>query len=82
MQEVSMQFVRTIVESSRLGQVIDIPKELRNRKVEVLILPIPDEDRQKKRETLNPDDFEGILHLDVKEIDKEIQNMRDEWKRI
>jgi hypothetical protein len=44
-----MQFVRTIVESSRLGQVIDIPKELRNRKVEVLILPIPDEDRQKKR---------------------------------
>ncbi len=77
-----MQFVRTIVESSRLGQVIDIPKELRNRKVEVLILPIPDEDRQKKRETLNPDDFEGILHLDVKEIDKEIQNMRDEWKRI
>ena len=77
-----MQFVRTIVESSRLGQVIDIPKELRNRKVEVLILPIPDEERQKKRETFNPDDFEGILHLDVKEIDKEIQNMRDEWERI
>lgn len=76
-----MQFVRTIVESSRLENVITIPKEFRNQKVEVLILPLLEKKRKTKKE-FNPDDFEGILNIDAKEIERDIKNIRDEWERI
>jgi hypothetical protein len=76
-----MQFVRAIVESSRLESVIDIPVEFKDQKVEVLILPLPGKKKKKKKE-FNPDDFVGILKLDSDEIEKEIKSMRDEWERI
>lgn len=76
-----MQFVRTIVESNRLEKIVDIPKEFKNQKVEVLILPIYDK-KKKKRETFNPNDYEGILNVDIESIDNEIRNMREEWERI
>ncbi len=76
-----MQFVRTVVESSRLENVIAIPEEFRNQKVEVLILPLPEKKKKKKKE-FNPDDFEGILNIGAEEIEKEIKSMRDEWERI
>lgn len=76
-----MQFVRTIVESNRLEKIVDIPKEFKNQKVEVLILPIPDK-KKKNKETFNPNDYEGILNVDIETIDKEIRNMREEWERI
>ncbi len=34
-----MYYVRKITNSDLLASVIDIPKELRNRKVEIIILP-------------------------------------------
>jgi hypothetical protein len=76
-----MQFIRTIVESNRLESVVDIPTELRNQKVEVLILPLPEKQGKKKKE-FNPDDYEGILNIDAEDIEKEIKSMRDEWERI
>jgi hypothetical protein len=76
-----MQFVRTIVESNRLEELVDIPGEFKNQKVEILILPLI-EKQEKKKKTFNPDDFEGILNIDPEIIDREIKNMRDEWERI
>lgn len=34
-----MNFIRKITNSDVLADIIDIPKELRNRKVEIIILP-------------------------------------------
>ena len=76
-----MQFVRAIVDSNRLEEVIHIPGEFRNQKVEVLILPLLEE-RKKKKKLFNPDDFEGILNIDAENIEREIKSMRDEWERV
>ncbi len=76
-----MQFIRTIVESNRLEKIVDIPKEFKNQKVEVLILPIYDK-KKKKRDAFNPNDYEGILNVDIESIDNEIRNMREEWERV
>lgn len=76
-----MQFVRTIVESSRLEELVAIPKEFKNQKVEVLILPLTKK-HEKKKKTFNPDDFERILNIDPEIVDRELKNMRDEWERL
>lgn len=75
-----MQFLRAIVESERLENVLDIPFEFKNQKVEVLILPLPEEKKKQDKE-FNPEDFEGILNLDPDEIEQEMKSMRDEWER-
>ncbi|MBE6082481.1 MAG: hypothetical protein E7205_07325 [Tissierellaceae bacterium] len=38
-----MNFIRKITNSDVLADIIDIPKELRNRKVEIIILPYENE---------------------------------------
>ncbi len=74
-----MQFVRTVIESNRLENIVDMPLEFKNRKVEVLILPLS-EIKQKKKEKFNPDDFEGILGIEPEVIETEIKNMRAQWE--
>lgn len=39
-----MKFVRTIANSNILVNVLDIPEELRNKKVEIIILPYDNSD--------------------------------------
>ena len=43
-----MEFLRVIKDSDDLKGVIDIPKGLRNRKVEVIILPYEDIEKKVK----------------------------------
>ncbi len=74
-----MQFVRTIVESDRLINVVSIPDELKHQEVELLILPIKVKPEKSKNQ-LNPEGYRGILH--IKNIEKEIQALRDEWERL
>jgi hypothetical protein len=74
-----MQFVRAIVESSSLENVVEIPREFKNRKVEILILPLQE---KKKKKEFNPEDFEGVFDLTPEEIESELRAMRDEWDRI
>ena len=74
-----MQFLRAIVESSSMENVVEIPREFKNRKVEILILPLQE---KKKKKEFNPDDFEGVLDLTPEEIGSELREMRDEWDRI
>jgi len=74
-QEVNMQFVRAIVESRCLENVVEIPREFKNRKVEILILPLQE---KKKKKEFNPEDFEGVLDLPPEVIESELHEMRNE----
>jgi len=38
-----MQFLRKIIESRQLEGVLDVPEELKGKKVELIILPVEDE---------------------------------------
>ena len=38
-----MEYLRQTVESTKLGDIFDLPMALRNKKVEVIILPAKDE---------------------------------------
>jgi len=51
---------------------------MKNRRVEIIILPVNDEIEQKKE--FNPEDFIGTLK--IKDVDKSLKDMRDEWDRI
>ncbi|HLP47876.1 MAG TPA: hypothetical protein VK469_18170, partial [Candidatus Kapabacteria bacterium] len=68
-----MEFVRTIVDSKRLEKIIYMPKKLKNQKVEVLILPILD--KHKKKKEFVPEDFEGVLKIDIETLDREIEHL-------
>jgi hypothetical protein len=78
-----MQFVRAVVQGSKLDGIIDIPDAFRSKRVEVLILPFEEKvPASRRRKKFNPEDFEGALNIDPVELEKEIQRMRDEWERI
>lgn len=47
-----MEFLRVVKDSNDLVKVIDIPKGLRNRKVEVIIFPYGDIEEDTKRKSL------------------------------
>ena len=51
-----MEFVRQVVDSNILDK-LDLPQSLRNRKVEIIILPIDTDSTYEK----NVDDIAGIL---------------------
>ena len=47
-----MEFLRVIKDSDDLSKVIDIPKGLRNKKLEVIIFPYEDIEKKTKRKSL------------------------------
>ena len=49
-----MEYLRQTVESAKLGDIFDLPAALRNKKVEVIILPAKDDvtDTPKKKRQL------------------------------
>jgi hypothetical protein len=58
-----------------------MPRKMKNQKVEVLILPILDKQPPKKKEFV-PEEFEGVLKIDQKTLDWEMEHLRDEWERF
>ncbi len=77
-----MQIVKAIVDSSRLESILNLPEEYRNRKLQILILPLPQATSGKEASVFNPDEFEGVLSMDASTLEKELRHMRDEWERI
>ena len=76
-----MQFVRKIMDSSLIEDVINLPEELRNRKVEILVLPLEAiQVKDGKRNIFNPENFAGTLKIE--EPEKEIESIRNEWERF
>ncbi|MCK4765283.1 MAG: hypothetical protein KAW12_23990 [Candidatus Aminicenantes bacterium] len=71
-----MQVVRTIVESSKLENIVEMFDEFKHQKVELLILPVI-EKQQRRGKKFDPDEFVGILNIDEESIKKEIKSMRD-----
>lgn len=43
-----MEFVRKIVDASSLMKIVQLPDALKNRKLEIIVLPIDDEEIQRK----------------------------------
>jgi len=43
-----MEYVREIVESSVLDHVLSLPRSFHNRKVEILVFPVPDNEKKVK----------------------------------
>ena len=76
-----MNFVRTIVNSDSLEKLVNLPDDLKHQEVEVLIFPIEKSLKKTKRE-FNPEDYEGILHIDTDILEKELKAIRDEWDRF
>ena len=76
-----MNFIRKIINADKLQKIISIPDEMKHQKVEVIILPVLESKSSKKvQEKFNPDDFSGVMK--IKDIDKKIQSIRDEWERV
>jgi len=74
-----MEFIRKFVDSDDIESIVSLPNELRNTKVEMLILPLEQKDNKKE---FNPKKFKGVMNLDEKELKKDISNMRNEWERL
>jgi hypothetical protein len=74
-----MDFVRKIVDSDSLKSLISLPNKLKHKKVEVLILPLNEQD---KTADFNPEEFKGVFDFDSRDLDKELKNLRDEWERV
>lgn len=71
-----MQFVRKIIESTLIENIIDLPEDLQHKKLELLLFPLTEKEYLAEFE---PDDFAGLLNIE--NLDREIKNMRDEWER-
>jgi hypothetical protein len=74
-----MEAIRQIVDLEKLESVINIPKNFKYTKVEVIIIPA-DDSIQIKNEKFNPEKFYGISS--IPDPEEATRSMRDEWDRI
>lgn len=71
-----MEALRRIVNLDNLRNMIDIPPTFNHKKVEVLILPVENDELESEKK-FNPLDFYGVSQID--NIDREIEKIREEW---
>jgi len=74
-----MDFIRKIIDSDDIESIVSLPDDLKNKKVEILILPLEEKDEKKE---FDPEKFKGITNLEEKDLKKELEDMREEWERI
>jgi len=79
-----MNYLRKIINSEDIETLFDLPEELRNKKLEVLILPIEEEKEAavEDEDEFNPDDFRGVLNKNEDELKEELEVLRNEWDRL
>ena len=79
-----MNYLRKIINSEDIETLFDLPEELRNKKLEVLILPIEEEKEAavEDEDEFNPDDFIGVLNKNEDELKEELEVLRNEWDRL
>jgi hypothetical protein len=73
-----MQFLRRIIHSDDIEKGIKLPRSMKHKNVELLIIPVEEQTAKAKIE-FDPDSFSGSLK--VKNIDKELTMIRSEWDR-
>ena len=74
-----MQAIRQTIELNQLKGIIEIPEDFQYTKVEVLVLPVEVEENQILTSAFNPEEFFGVSHLP--NVDKKIQDLRNEWEK-
>lgn len=74
-----MEVIREIVDLEKLERVVNIPKNFRCSKAEIIVFPV-EETSPKTNEVFVPEKFYGVSSID--NIEKAIREMRDEWNRI
>lgn len=72
-----MQFVRKIVDSQMLENIVEIPMELKNRKIEMLLLPVEQEESEKKAR-FDPRKFRGVTNIPEDILAKQIRELKKE----
>lgn len=72
----SVAIVRKVVEGSQLAQIIELPAEMKNTKVELIVRPLIE---KKGIETFDPKMFRGLLNID--NIQEQIEQIRNDWVR-
>ena len=79
-----MNYLRKIINSEDIETLFDLPEELRNKKLEVLILPIEEEKEAAVEDEgeFNPDDFRGVLNKNEDDLKEELEVLRNEWDRL
>lgn len=76
-----MEAIRQIVDLDKLGSVINIPKDFKYTKVEVIIFPADESiQKEKEKEKFIPETFCGISS--ISDPAEAVRSMRDEWDRI
>jgi hypothetical protein len=73
-----MEAVRKIIEHSSGSLTIEVPKEYDNRKLEVIVMPI-DEDNKEAKKKYDFSDLAGKLEWKGDAL-KEQRKLRDEWE--
>lgn len=73
-----MRFARKTINSNMLSEIMELPVELQNKKVEILIFPVSEKEKTKK--IFNPREFIGLLKLD--DPKKDVKEIRSDWERI
>ena len=56
-----MQVIRKIIELSKLRGIIEIPDNFQHTKVEIIILPLEEEEKPRFF-SFNPEEFFGVNH--------------------
>jgi hypothetical protein len=74
-----VEFVRKIINSDDIESIVKLPTELKNKRVEILILPV---EENKKQQDFDPKQYKGVLNIDSDELEKELSDMRGEWERL
>ena len=67
-----MDFIRKIIDSNDIESIVSLPKDLNNKKVELLVLPLEEKDENKEFE---PQRFRSITNMGEKILKKELEDM-------
>lgn len=76
-----VQFVRKIIDSTMLENIVEIPVELKNKKIEMLLLPL-NSNKSEIKKSFDPRKFRGAAKIDEEILNKQIKDLRDEWQRF
>jgi len=72
-----MEFYREIINTDKINKIFNLPDFFKHRKVEMILLPILD-NKSKITNKFDPNKFRGSLNL--KNSQKEIEKIRNEWE--
>jgi hypothetical protein len=73
-----MQAYREVIDARRLGNVVNLPSELRNRKVEIIVLPA--EDKAKKGKKLSQNWANALSDYKHRYTSLELQKKALDWR--